>query len=381
MTLIDNLQSNDDLNLSVSQLVAIVNQNLDFSMRGISIIGELANLKISKNRWVYFDLKDDDSTVRFFGSVYVLPGPLEDGMVLKVVGTPRLHNRYGFSVNVQTMALAGEGSIKRAAELLKAKLHKEGLFDPERKRPLVYPPRRIGLIASKQSAAYADFVKIINARWSGLEIDFIDVQVQGEVAPEQITKAIELFNEHSNMPEILVLIRGGGSAEDLAAFNTEQVTRAVAGSRIPTLVAIGHEIDISLAELAADRRASTPSNAAELIVPDKKHVIKSLQDSANALKHNLQKQISNADARVANQRQRLSGLMDNKINQHKKILTVKADLLEALSPTKILKKGYAIIYQNNRAQASVKNLKADDKIKIKLHDGEINSVVKTIIRS
>ena len=381
MTLIENHNTNDDLNLSVSQLVAVVNQNLDFALNGVSIIGELANLKISKNRWIYFDLKDDNSTVRFFGSVYALPGPLEDGMVLKVVGTPRLHNKYGFSVNVQNISLAGEGSIKRAAELLKAKLHKEGLFDLARKRPLPYPPQRIGLIASRQSAAYADFVKIINARWSGLEIDFIDVQVQGDVAPEQITKAIELFNEHSNIPEILVLIRGGGSAEDLAAFNTEQVTRAVAGSRIPTLVAIGHEIDISLAELAADCRASTPSNAAELIVPDKRHTMTTLQEASDVLRRNLEKQIADAQAHVANQNDRLSSLMDGKINQQKKILIIKNDLLEALSPTKILKKGYSIVYHNGQAQASVKNLKTDDKINIKLHDGELNSVVELITRS
>ena len=381
MTLIENHNTNDDLNLSVSQLVAVVNQNLDFALNGVSIIGELANLKISKNRWIYFDLKDDNSTVRFFGSVYALPGPLEDGMVLKVVGTPRLHNKYGFSVNVQNISLAGEGSIKRAAELLKAKLHKEGLFDLARKRPLPYPPQRIGLIASRQSAAYADFVKIINARWSGLEIDFIDVQVQGDAAPEQITKAIELFNEHSNIPEILVLIRGGGSAEDLAAFNTEQVTRAVAGSRIPTLVAIGHEIDISLAELAADCRASTPSNAAELIVPDKRHTMTTLQEASDVLRRNLEKQIADAQAHVANQNDRLSSLMDGKINQQKKILIIKNDLLEALSPTKILKKGYSIVYHNGQAQASVKNLKTDDKINIKLHDGELNSVVELITRS
>ena len=120
-----------------------------------------------------------------------------------------------------------------------------------------------------QSAAYADFTKVLAARWGGLSIEVIDVQVQGEPAPRQITAAVDYFNSQAEPPEVLILIRGGGSAEDLAAFSTEQVTRAVAASRVPTLVAIGHEVDVSLAELAADMRASTPSNAAELLVPDR----------------------------------------------------------------------------------------------------------------
>jgi exodeoxyribonuclease VII large subunit len=126
---------NEKLTFGVSQFVSIINQSLDYAFREVYIIGELANLKISNNRWVYFDLKDEGSVVRFFGSVYTLPGPLEDGMVIKVQGFPRLHNKYGFSVNVKSISLAGEGSIERAAELLKAKLQKEGLFDLSRKTP------------------------------------------------------------------------------------------------------------------------------------------------------------------------------------------------------------------------------------------------------
>ncbi|HMH30993.1 MAG TPA: exodeoxyribonuclease VII large subunit, partial [Methylomirabilota bacterium] len=263
--------------LGVSEFVALLNKTLEYAYPNVTIIGELANLRVSKNRWVYFDLKDELSTVKFFGTVYQLPGPLEDGMLLKVKGTPKLHNLYGFSVNVQSIQPAGEGSIRRAADLLKAKLAKEGLFDDSRKRALPYPPQRIGLVTSKQSAAYADFIKIINARWQGVNIELIDVQVQGEPAPAQIAAAIDQFNAQAEPPEVLILIRGGGSAEDLAAFSSEIVTRAVVASRTPTLVAIGHEVDLSLAELAADQRASTPSNAAELLVPDRKGTLEALQ--------------------------------------------------------------------------------------------------------
>ncbi|NDC21994.1 exodeoxyribonuclease VII large subunit [bacterium] len=364
--------------LSVSEFVGLLNQNLEYSFSGVTISGELANLRVSKNRWVYFDLKDDYSTVKFFGTIYNLPGPLEEGMMLRVKGQPKLHNLYGFSVNVQKISLAGEGSIKRAAELLKAQLLKEGLFDSGRKRTLPYPPQKIGLIASEQSAAYADFIKIINARFSGLEIYFIDVQVQGEPAPQQITKAIESFNEHSEMPEVLVVIRGGGSAEDLAAFNTELVTRAVAASRIPTLVAIGHEIDISLAELAADCRASTPSNAAELLTPDKKHLISNLANYQSSLESGLQNTLNNAQQKLASKSDNLQSLLITKFDQIKQVYISKSDLLEALSPHNILQKGYAIIYKDNRPVSSVKKLRVDDKINIVLGDGKVSTQVNAI---
>ena len=364
--------------LSVSEFVGLLNQNLEYSFSGVTISGELANLRVSKNRWVYFDLKDDYSTVKFFGTIYNLPGPLEEGMMLRVKGQPKLHNLYGFSVNVQKISLAGEGSIKRAAELLKAQLLKEGLFDSGRKRTLPYPPQKIGLIASEQSAAYADFIKIINARFSGLEIYFIDVQVQGEPAPQQITKAIESFNEHSEMPEVLVVIRGGGSAEDLAAFNTELVTRAVAASRIPTLVAIGHEIDISLAELAADCRASTPSNAAELLTPDKKHLISNLANYQSSLESGLQNTLNNAQQKLASKSDNLQSLLITKFDQIKQVYISKSVLLEALSPHNILQKGYAIIYKDNRPVSSVKKLRVDDKINIVLGDGKVSTQVNAI---
>lgn len=364
--------------LGVSEFVALLNQNLEYSFSGVTISGELANMRVSKNRWLYFDLKDDYSTVKFFGTIYNLPGPLEEGMMLKVKGLPKLHNLYGFSVNVQKISLAGEGSIKRAAELLRAQLQKEGLFDPSRKRALPYPPKKIGLIASEQSAAYADFIKIINARFSGLEILFIDVQVQGEPAPDQIKEAIESFNEHSDMPEVLVIIRGGGSAEDLAAFNTEIVTRAVAASRIPTLVAIGHEVDISLAELAADQRASTPSNAAELLTPDKKHLINNLANYQTSLESGLVNTLARAKHKLALQSENLQTLLITKLEQIKQNYQAKSDLLEALSPHNILQKGYAIIYKNTQPVTSVKSLSVNDKISVVLGDGKLISQVNKI---
>jgi exodeoxyribonuclease VII large subunit len=158
-------------------------------------------------------------------------------------------------------------------ELLKRKLAAEGLFDAARKRPLPAFPRRIGLITSGASAAYSDFIKILNARWSGVVVQLADVSVQGQTAADQIVAALEHFNAVAEPVDTIALIRGGGSLEDLAAFSTEPVARAVAASRTPIIVGVGHEVDVSLADYAADVRAATPTDAARLIVPDRSEVL------------------------------------------------------------------------------------------------------------
>lgn len=359
----------EPIELSVSEFVALLNQTLEFAFNGVVITGELANLRISKNRWIYFDLKDESATVKFFGTVYQLPGPLEDGMVLKVRGLPKLHNLYGFSVNVVNISLAGEGTIKRAAELLKAKLVAEGVFDEERKRRLPFPPSRIGLVASKQSAAYADFIKIINARWQGIDIELIDVQVQGEIAPAQITAALGQFNSLAEPPEAIILIRGGGSAEDLAAFSTEQVTRAVAASRVPTLVAIGHEIDLSLAELAADRRASTPSNAAELLVPDRAEVLRSLRLNLDHLEQAGQRQIQAAKMTLSATQIEMDQALLTRLNRVKQSLQANLQLLNALNPAAILRRGYAIVRSGKKAIRETTQLSSGAIVNVQLAKG------------
>ena len=363
------------LPLSVSEFVALLNQTLEYAYPDVVVTGELMNFRVSKNRWVYFDLKDDEASVKCFGTVYQLPGPLEDGMLLQVRAQPRLHKLYGFSLNIMSLRPAGEGTIRRAAELLQAKLAAEGLFAPERKRLLPYPPRRIGLVTSSESAAYADFVKILNARWVGVEVQLVDVQVQGDAAPAQLVAALEVLNELAEPPEAIVMIRGGGSAEDLAAFSHEQVTRAVAGSRVPTLVAIGHEVDISLAELAADLRASTPSNAAELLVPDKRDVLVALTEERQQLNRDMQDMLKAARERLARSLESLSQLVGQRLRETRSVLATRRQLLEALSPQMILKRGYAVIRKNGLVMRQVKDLRAGDTIEIQLGDGRTQAKV------
>lgn len=335
--------------LGVSDFVALVNQAFDVAFPEILVVGELANFKVSKNRWVYFDLKDDESSVRCFGTVYMLPGPLEDGMLVEVRGAPRLHQQFGFSFNMQSIRPVGEGALRKAAELLQAKLTAEGLFDEDRKRTLPYPPQRVGLITSGESAAYADFVKVLRARWGGVEVELADVQVQGERSPLQLVAALQWFNEQADPPDVLVMIRGGGSADDLAAFSTEQVVRAVAASRVPTLVAIGHEVDVSLAELAADQRGSTPSNAAELLVPDRREVLARWRDRREGLADDLRARLDDERLVLQDSVQAMADRLVRLVGDQRTSLQSLHRLAEALNPGLALARGFAIVRKDGVA--------------------------------
>lgn len=260
--------------ISVSEFLAIINETLAFAYPQVTVEGEVSGFKISQGKFAFFDLKDDKGVLGCFMMARDLKLPIEDGMKIRATGVPKVFPRSSkFSLTVRDVQLAGEGELKRAMELLKKKLQAEGLFDPSRKRPLPRFPQRLGLITAGTSAAYADFIKILGARWSGVEVLLADVSVQGNQAPDQIVGALEYFNHLSPPVDVVVLIRGGGSIEDLMAFSTEPVARAVAASRTPIVVGVGHEVDTSLADYAADLRAATPTDAARLVVPDRTEML------------------------------------------------------------------------------------------------------------
>lgn len=367
-----------DLVLSVSDFVAVFNQTIEYAYPSVTVVGELASFRVSKNRWVYFDLKDENASVKFFGTVYQLPGPLEDGLMVQVTGTPRLHPLYGFSITAQSLQPVGEGSLRRAAALLEAKLRSEGLFDDSRKRSLPYPPSRIGLITSGESAAYHDFIKILNERWGGIEVALADVQVQGDKAPSQLIVALDFFNTHEDPVDVIVMTRGGGSAEDLAAFSHEQLTRAIAASRIPTIVAIGHEVDVSLAELAADQRASTPSNAAQLLVPDRRAVLESIQNTQITLGNHLQASVSDAQTRLQASASELSRATNQLLRDVRHELHLRQQVLAALSPTDALRRGYAVLRSKGTILTSAKAVSVGDDIDIELQDGHVQASITSI---
>jgi exodeoxyribonuclease VII large subunit len=365
----------EPLIFGVSDFVAVLNQTLEIAYPFVTIEGELSNFRVARNRWVYFDLKDAEASVRFFGTVYALPGPLEDGMVVRVSGNPRLHPQYGFSVNMQSITPVGEGALRRAADLLAAKLKAEGLFEQERKRPVPYPPSRIGLITAGGSAAYADFMKILSARWSGVTVEHFETVVQGEQAPAQIVSAIAAANALKLPPDVLVITRGGGSADDLAAFSSEAVVRAVAASRVPTLVAIGHEVDISLAELAADRRASTPSNAAELLTPDRQVVLARLHEQRAELDQVLRRVVMSRQELLKARRVELDRALMATYQAAWQRVAVVRQLLEAYDPTLALQRGYALLRIGGRLVKQAADVPLGADVKLQLSDGSLTATI------
>lgn len=388
----------EDHIISVSEFVELTNQTLEYAFPILRIEGEITELKISRNKWVYFNLQDDTASVRVFGSVYQLRGVYEDGMKVVVKGTPRLHTRYGFSFNMSMIQPSGEGSIKKAFEKLRLKLTEEGLFDEARKRPLPRFPQKIGLITSAQAAAYSDFMKILDERWGGVDIQHIDVAVQGETAPPQIVRAITHFNETTDV-DVLVITRGGGSAEDLMAFSDERVVRAIAGSRIPTLVGVGHEVDISLADLATDVRATTPTNAAQLVVPHRDEVKHTLHRAVRGMlgaftrpQQELQymlKSITEGTERVLDlhktdvlekERSILSHMKRN-LTESQAAVIAAVRQLELVNPHNVLKRGYSIVADaKGKAVTNAAKLKPGDALVIRFNKGSAETEVRHVTK-
>lgn len=247
--------------------------------------------------------------------------------------------------------------------MLKAKLQKEGLFDQAKKRPILRNFERIGVISSTQAAGYADFIKIINERWGELKIQVAHTQVQGLPAVDQIIRAIEYMNQFTDC-QVIALIRGGGSKDDLAIFNDEKLVRAVAASRIPIITGIGHEIDESLADLAADFAASTPSNAAQFLTRDRQAEIHSLKLQINRINQQIKNKIELQEQGLREQLVSVRTKLNNMIELELQKIRQKAQVIENLNPAIILKRGYAIIRGNIKPDSIInietksKNLEA-----------------------
>lgn len=331
------------LQLTVSDFVALTNQTLEYAYPSVTIEGEVSSFKVNQGKFVFFDLKDTQASVGCFMMVYQLRMPVEDGMKVIVTAQPKLTPWGKFSLTVRSIQPSGEGSLKKSFELLRAKLDKEGLFEEARKRSLPALPSRIGVISSVQAAGYADFIKILDDRWGGLSIEVAQVQVQGESAPDQMVRALNYFNTQAEPPEVIVLIRGGGSADDLAAYNDEVLVRAIASSRVPTLVGVGHEVDTSLADMVADVRAATPSNAAQILVPDRSEILRSVRQQVSALLPRTEQAIEHRRREL---RQQLLGALDIVSRRHtQEELQVQAlrRVLSELDPRRVLARGYALV--------------------------------------
>ncbi len=355
------------LRLGVSDFIAILNQTLDYAYPSVEVEGEVASFKVSQGKFIFFDLKDDGGSIGCFMMAWQLRVPIEDGMKVIVMATPKLTQWGKFSLTVQVIRPSGEGSLKKSFELLKAKLDREGLFAAERKRILPALPSHIAVISSTQAAGYTDFIKIINDRWGGLQIDVAHVQVQGANAPDQMIQAIQYFNSQEQLPEVIVLIRGGGSADDLSAFNDERLVREIATSRIPTLVGVGHEVDVSLADLAADVRAATPSNAAQILVPSRDDVIRSVRNQVSSLLPRTEQAIDQQRDLIRRLLQDSVTTIDRRLEQQTDQLYGATRLLAEFDPRRVLARGYALVRGSLTSGSVIEIEKSDILITAEVH--------------
>lgn len=329
---------------TVSELIDHCNFTLDREFGSALVEGEVASFKINQGKWVFFDLKDADgvSTLSCFLPLSSLGVALSDGLKVRLRARPSLTKKGRFSLTVRSILPVGEGSIKKTFELLKRKLTAEGLFDPARKRPLPTPLSRLGVISSTAAAGYRDFLKILDNRWGGLQLFTVNTQVQGLSAADQIIAALNLLNQRSDL-DAIVIIRGGGSADDLAVFNDERLVRAIATSRLPVVTGIGHEVDETLADLAADLRASTPSNAAECLTPDRQAVRQQLTRTLAYLPERILTAIDQAHRTTDQSLLSAQQAITSQLALLSQRLTDLRRLLVSLNPEQVLRQGYAIL--------------------------------------
>lgn len=338
---------------SVSDCIAVINQTLEYAYSSVMVEGEVASYKVNQGKYIFFDIKDETGALQCFSMIWQMRVPLENGMHVVVQAVPKLTQKGRFSLTIQSVKPIGEGAIARSFELLKAKLDAEGLFAEERKRLLPDAPKRVAVISSIDAAGYGDFIKILGDRWGGISIEVAQVQVQGEGAEDQIIGALEYFNSRQALPDVVAIVRGGGSAEDLQTFNDEKLVRAIASSRVPTITGVGHEQDVTLADLVSDVRASTPSNAAERLVPDKQAIANAAKSTtlqiALRAENYIQREIDNLQVS-------LYAALEGSLRRTESLIATQeqlGSLLDAYNPMRVLDRGYAIIRGEERVGAAI----------------------------
>ena len=367
-----------DVTLQVSDALDLINQTLDEAFPFILVEGEVSSFKVNQGKFIFFDIKDTEASLGCFMMSFALKFPLEDGMKVRVLAQPKLTKWGKFSLTVREVMPVGEGSLKKSFEALKSKLELEGMFDPSRKRTLPAIPKNIGVISSSQAAGYVDFIKILENRWGGLSIKLVDVTVQGIESPAQIIGALKYLNELSEPLDVIAIVRGGGSADDLATFNHEGVVRAVASSRYPVIVGVGHEVDVSLCDLVADIRAATPSNAAEILVPDKYEVLKMTINVNKQILNILISTIGDLNLQTNEIKKTIENNLNTFFNKKNELLNSIERTLRQLNPESILRKGYVLVKKQNKLIAKHSDVIIGDEISLKFSDGEIGAKVNYV---
>ena len=393
--------------LSITQVNEYIRTLMDSDalLAGLAVKGEISNYKMYPSGHHYFTLKDEGGALKcvmFKGNAMRLKFRPENGMKVIALGKITVYPRDGaYQLYCTGLILDGVGDLYAAYEQLKAKLAAQGLFDPAHKKPLPRYPGTIGIITSSAGAAVHDMLRILKKRYPLAQVRLLPVRVQGVEAPGEIAAAIGYAN-HFNLADLLIVGRGGGSIEDLWAFNDEKVAYAIYHSRIPVISAVGHEPDVTISDFVADLRAATPSNAAELAVPDQDALRQALDSMTAAMTQHLTRQLKHARRQLTMlaqspsltspeqyiiQRKKTLELLRGRvftaqtkiIHTHRQRYIAATAKLDAMSPLKVLTRGYAMA-QNETGEVvrSVGQVNTGDRIYISVNDGVLTTTVTDI---
>ena len=392
---------------SITQINAYIQgrMNEDPMLAQVAVRGEISNYKLYPSGHHYFTLKDEQSALKcvmFKGNAMSLRFRPASGMKVIALGRISVYPRDGqYQLYVSSMAMDGIGDLYAAFEALKKKLSQQGLFDPAKKKPIPKYPQTIGVVTSSAGAAVHDILRILRRRYPLCCVRLLPVRVQGAEAPEEITSAIRYANAH-DLADLLIVGRGGGSIEDLWAFNDERVAYAIYESHIPIISAVGHEPDVTIADYVADLRAATPSNGAELAVPDREALAQNLDAFSAAMTGALNRQLRLASQRLeglaaSSALRSPTGYLDRRekdlqLLQEKLLAAQNRELskaqqkyvanvakLDAMSPLKVLSRGYAMAQkETGELIRSVKQTTAGESIVVSLADGKLNASILSI---
>ena len=366
--------------VTVSQLNEYISRVLmtDPLLGNVTVTGEISNLKYHSSGHVYFSINDENSKINcFFPASYVrnLSYELGDGLEVVINGYINVYKKGGtYTLFVRTVTVAGEGNLAMAFQLLKDRLSKEGLFDPAHKKPIPEFPHKIGIVTSRTGAAVQDILKIITSRNNLVDIIIFPVQVQGEGAAQDIADTLDMISQNDEFSDIDTLIvgRGGGSTEDLWAFNEEVLARAIYRCTIPVISAVGHEIDFSISDFVADRRAETPTAAAEMAVPDLREIRLSLEKHKTDLLSRLNAKVKTDTLMIENCMLEIRNTMERRLAEYSHKLETMKLFLEENNPSSVLKKGYGILEDmSGNVVSSVNHIKEGERYVLALKDGRI----------
>ena len=393
--------------LSITQINEYIRSRMDQDalLSGVAVRGEISNYKVYPSGHHYFTLKDEGAALKcvmFKGNAVRLRFRPDNGVKVIAMGKISVYPRDGaYQLYCTAMAMDGVGDLYAAFEQLKAKLAAQGLFDPAHKKPLPRYPGVIGIVTSSAGAAVHDMLRILRKRYPLAQVRLLPVRVQGAEAPGEIAAAIHYANVHK-LADLLIVGRGGGSIEDLWAFNDERVAHAIYRSEIPVISAVGHEPDVTISDFVADLRAATPSNAAELAVPDQDALRQNLDSLSAGMAAALNRQLKSARQHLnvlsaspalqspvgyLNQKRknlellknRLLSAQTNGINRKKQNFISLTSKLDAMSPLKVFLRGYAMAADENGAVIrSVTQLHPGDQVSVTLGDGSFTAAVTDV---